>query len=150
VALGLLPFMIIAGVIQMAFTTGFSAKTDLAYKDSSNLITEAMNNIRTVTSFGYEDMVERKYTERLKVPLSIGVQKGHISGILFGTSQLIMYVAFGLLFYIGAIFRRDNGLDIADVFTAIYAIMFAGMTAGNNSHFMPDVANGKNAAANIF
>lgn len=38
VALGLLPLMIIAGVIQMAFNTGFSDKTDAAYKDSSNLI----------------------------------------------------------------------------------------------------------------
>jgi hypothetical protein len=37
----------------MNFTTGFSAKTDIAYKDSSNLITESMVNIRTVTSFGY-------------------------------------------------------------------------------------------------
>lgn len=38
VALGLLPFMILCGVIQMAFSTGFSDKTDAAYKDSSNLI----------------------------------------------------------------------------------------------------------------
>lgn len=53
VAIGLLPFMIISGVIQMQFQTGFSDKTDAAYKDSSNLIMEAMINIRTVTSFGY-------------------------------------------------------------------------------------------------
>jgi ATP-binding cassette subfamily B (MDR/TAP) protein 1 len=39
VATGLIPLMIAAGAIQMAFTTGFSAKTDAAYKDSSNLIT---------------------------------------------------------------------------------------------------------------
>jgi hypothetical protein len=45
--------MIAAGAIQMAFTTGFSEKTDSAYKDSSNLIMEAMLNIRTVSSFGY-------------------------------------------------------------------------------------------------
>ena len=38
-ALGLIPLMIIAGAIQMAFMTGFSDKTDLVYKDSSNLIT---------------------------------------------------------------------------------------------------------------
>uniref|UniRef100_A0A1J3HUV6 ABC transporter B family member 4 n=1 Tax=Noccaea caerulescens TaxID=107243 RepID=A0A1J3HUV6_NOCCA len=62
VALGLIPFMIIAGAIQMAFTTGFSAKTDVAYKDSSNLITESMINIRTVTSFGYENMILDKYS----------------------------------------------------------------------------------------
>ena len=39
VALGLIPFMIAAGAIHMAFATGFSAKTDAGYKDSSNLIT---------------------------------------------------------------------------------------------------------------
>ena len=32
VALGLLPLMIIAGVVQMAFTEGFSDKTDKVYK----------------------------------------------------------------------------------------------------------------------
>jgi ABC-type multidrug transport system fused ATPase/permease subunit len=43
-----------------------------------------------------------------------------------------------------------NGLQIADVFTAIYAIMFSGMTAGNNAHFMPDIAEGKKSAASLF
>ena len=32
VALGLIPFMIIAGAIQMKFTTGFGDKSDAAYK----------------------------------------------------------------------------------------------------------------------
>lgn len=38
VALGLLPLMILAGVVQMSLNTGFSDKTDAAYKDSSSLI----------------------------------------------------------------------------------------------------------------
>lgn len=53
VALGLLPLMILSGIAQMAFNTGFSDETDAAYKDSSNLIMEAMIHIRTVSSFGY-------------------------------------------------------------------------------------------------
>lgn len=36
------------------------------------------------------------------------------------------------------------------MFIAIYAIVFAGMTAGNNAHFMPDAAACKNSAANLF
>ena len=36
------------------------------------------------------------------------------------------------------------------MFTAIYALMFAAMGAGNNAHFMPDAAAAKNAAANLF
>ena len=53
VALALLPLMILAGAAQMAMTTGFSDKTDEVYKESSNIIMEAMINIRTVHSFGY-------------------------------------------------------------------------------------------------
>lgn len=52
VAFALLPLMILSGAVQMSFTEGFSDKTDKAYKESSNLITESMLNIRTVTSFG--------------------------------------------------------------------------------------------------
>lgn len=36
------------------------------------------------------------------------------------------------------------------MFTALYAILFAGMTAGNNAHFLPDEAAAKNSAANLF
>ena len=38
----------------------------------------------------------------------------------------------------------------ATLLVAIFAILFSGMTAGNNGHFMPDVAASKAAAANIF
>jgi hypothetical protein len=62
-----------------------------------------------------------------------------------------MFIIFGLLFYLGALFVRDNqGVTVTDMFTAVYAIMFAGMTAGNNAHFMPDTAACKNSAANLF
>lgn len=62
-----------------------------------------------------------------------------------------MFIIFGVLFYLGAIFVRDNeDVTIDDMFTAVYAILFAGMTAGNNAHFMPDAAAAKNSAANLF
>ena len=61
-----------------------------------------------------------------------------------------MFIIFALIFYIGTIFIRDYGVSINDVFTAIYAITFSAMTAGNNAHFLPDVAGGKNSAASLF
>ena len=69
---------------------------------------------------------------------------------MFGLSQIIMFVVFGLIFYLGVVFLNKNGLKIEDIFTAIYAIVFSGMTAGNNAHFMPDMAAGKKAAASLF
>jgi ATP-binding cassette subfamily B (MDR/TAP) protein 1 len=62
-----------------------------------------------------------------------------------------MYIIFAIIFYIGTIFIRDYPeLTIEDVFTAIYAITFSAMTVGNNVHFLPDIASGKNAAASLF
>ena len=62
-----------------------------------------------------------------------------------------MFIVFSLIFYLGSIFVRDNAdVTVNDVFTAIYAIIFAAMTAGNNAHFMGDAAAAGNAAANLF
>lgn len=48
VSLGLSPLVFIGGLLQVKFMQGFSDKNDSAYKDSSNLIMEAVCNIRTV------------------------------------------------------------------------------------------------------
>jgi ATP-binding cassette, subfamily B (MDR/TAP), member 1 len=150
VAVGLLPVIIFSGIIQMSFTQGFGDKTDKAYKESSNLIAEAINHIRTVTSFGSEEIVYRKYSAQLVEPMNFGIKKGFVSGLMYGLTQIVMFFIFGLIFYLGIVFMVHNNLEIADVFTAIYAILFSGMTAGNNAHFLPDVAAAKAAAASIF
>lgn len=149
-SMGMLPLMIIVGMISQNRKSGFSDKTDEIYKESSNLIVECMSNIRTVESFGYEDIVLRKYDQKLEEPMKIGIKKGNVSGLLFAVSQLIMFFVFGLIFFLGTVFKRDNNLGIDNVFTAIYAIFFSAMTVGNNSHFMPDIEEGKLAAARLF
>jgi ATP-binding cassette subfamily B (MDR/TAP) protein 1 len=88
--------------------------------------------------------------ERLKKPESIIVKKGNIAGLSLGYSQLMMFVIYAIVFYIGAIFHRDQGLPIKNMFTAIFAIMFASFGAGNNNQFMVDVGQAHNAAKNIF
>lgn len=112
---------------------------------------ESMVNIRTVESFGYEGIIAKKYDDRMEEPFSLAVQKGNISGLLYGLSQFIMFIIFGVIFFLGAVFVRDNDdAELLDMFTAVYAILFAGMTSGNNSHFAPDVAACKSSAANLF
>jgi ATP-binding cassette subfamily B (MDR/TAP) protein 1 len=100
--------MILAGAIQMKQSLGFSGETDTVYKDSSSLITEAMVNIRTVTSFGYENVVLSKYSKMLEIPFQLGVKKGNISGVLYGITQMVMFIIFALIFFLGTVFIRDN------------------------------------------
>jgi ATP-binding cassette subfamily B (MDR/TAP) protein 1 len=44
-----------------------------------------------------------------------------------------MFAVYAILFYVGAIFHRDEGVDVVDMFTAIFAIMYAAFGAGNNN-----------------
>jgi ATP-binding cassette subfamily B (MDR/TAP) protein 1 len=88
--------------------------------------------------------------ERLKKPESLVFLKGNLAGLSLGFSQMMMFAIYAIVFYIGAIFHRDTGLGIKDMFTAIFAIMFASFGAGNNNQFMVDIGSAQNAAKNIF
>lgn len=55
-----------------------------------------------------------------------------------------------LVFYCGALLVKYNGLDINDMFRAIFGITFATMGGARDSHFVGDVDKGTVAAKNIF
>jgi hypothetical protein len=50
-----------------------------------------------------------------------------------------MFVVFALIFYLGAIFIKYKNVELLDMFTAVYLIIFAGVAAGNNASQMPDL-----------
>jgi ATP-binding cassette subfamily B (MDR/TAP) protein 1 len=79
------------------------------------------------------------------------VKKGVIIGILYGLCQFLVFVSFAILFWIGSIILRDHGnVLVEDAFIAIFAIVWAGWTAGNNFFFLPDIGAGKRGAARLF
>jgi len=62
----------------------------------------------------------------------------------------VIFGLFSVVFYAGAIFYRDDGLPPLDMFTSIFAIMYAAMGAGNGNMFMGDVGKAKHSAVNLF
>ncbi|EDK31467.1 multidrug resistance protein-like transporter family ABC domain protein (macronuclear) [Tetrahymena thermophila SB210] len=150
IALAVSPIMIIAGQLQAKFVQGFSESTDDAYKDSGMLIMESVTNIRTVASFANEKKVSQFYDEKLVKPYEIVVKKGNYSGVAFGFSQLAMFGVYAIIFICGAIFVRDNGVTIKEMFVSIFTILFAAFGAGNANQFMSDVGAAKNACKGLF
>lgn len=61
-----------------------------------------------------------------------------------------MFVVIALIFYLGSLFVRDAGVTPNEMFVAVFAIFFAGMTVGNNSQILPDIAECKVSAASLF
>lgn len=86
----------------------------------------------------------------MEEPYNLAVKNGFVSGFFYGVAQLIMFVVIALIFYIGSLFVQNDGVSIENMFTAIFAIFFSAMTVGNNSHILPDMAECKVSAANLF
>lgn len=57
---------------------------------------------------------------------------------------------YAVVFYCGAIFINEYGLSISDLFTALFAIMFAAFTSGNANQYVPDYGKMINSAKNMF
>lgn len=75
---------------------------------------------------------------------------GIVAGIAFGFSQFSQFIVYAVIFYCGAIFINDYGLSITDLFTALFAIMFAAFATGNANQYLPDYGKMINSAKNMF
>lgn len=80
------------------------------------LIGDAINNLKTVQSFGYEELIVEKYKATLK-PIYDATIKKHIkAGISFGFSQFIVYLIFAGLFYFGGMIIEDSQEGFIDYY----------------------------------
>jgi hypothetical protein len=48
----MIPFVVLAGIIEINFIAGFSGKDDSVYKESAGIVAESTINIRTISSLG--------------------------------------------------------------------------------------------------
>lgn len=62
-------------------------------------------------------------------------------------SQFVLYA---VVFYCGALFVRDDGLTLVEMFDALFCIMFAAFAVGQSAMYIPDVGVCYVAAKSIF
>lgn len=92
----------------------------------------------------------QKYDDLLAEPMRIAVKKGNAVGISFGIAQALISCIFALIFYIGALLIRDYNIEVLNIYTSIYAIMFTAVQAGGQLGFIPNIIEMKMFCANVF
>ena len=69
---------------------------------------------------------------------------------MLGIGQSLISCLLALIFYIGSLLISQGQGDVLDIFTAIFAVMFAGVQTGGNMFFLEKLAAGRLAACNYF
>ena len=69
---------------------------------------------------------------------------------MYGVSYFLQYLCFALMFFLSAIYDTKYDVDISDSLASMFLIIFAAISAGNQTSFMQDISNAKMAAKNLF
>jgi hypothetical protein len=106
------------------------------YENASQVATDAVGSIRTVASFCAEKRVVATYNEKCGALRKQGIRSGIVGGLGFGFSFLIMYLAYGLCFYVGAQFIRQGKTTFPDVFKVRYLLILSTIQCTDINNFI--------------
>jgi len=150
VVLACVPAVAVAGALQLKLLTGFNAKAKVAYEESGQIATEAIMNMRTVTSLGIQDQFIDFYRISLQPPDRGARRSAIVSGLGFGFAEASQFLIWALAFWYGSNLAADGECDFAGMMKAISAVLFSAIMLGQMSSLMPDFGKAKAAAASIY
>jgi len=123
------------------------------------LIGDAINNFKTVQSFGNEELIVKQLRDLVMPVVQKSKKEALKSSLAFGFSQFIIYLIFAALFYFGGLII-ENSCDAdgfsnctikpENVFIALFAIFFGASHVGTALSMGPDIAKANIAATKIF
>ncbi|KAL5705493.1 ABC-type xenobiotic transporter [Ranunculus cassubicifolius] len=150
IVLGVAPVIVINGIIQTKFMTGFSADAKTMYEEASQVASDAVGSIRTIASFCAEEKVMQLYEMKCKGPLRTGIRQGLVSGIGYGVSFCLLFCVNATCFYAGGRLVEDGKTTFASVFKVLFALTMTAVGMSQSSTLAPDSSKAKTSTASIF
>ncbi|XP_062218601.1 ABC transporter B family member 4-like [Phragmites australis] len=145
-----IPLVGAQGYAQVKFMKGFSEGAKEMYEDASQVATDAVGSIRTVASFCAEKRVVTTYNEKCEALRKQGIRSGIVGGLGYGFSFLVLYLAYGLCFYVGAQFVRQGKTTFPDVFRVFFALVLAAVGVSQASALASDATKARDSVSSIF
>ncbi|CAG7815401.1 unnamed protein product [Allacma fusca] len=149
VALAFAPLILIATYYNGKIMEGQQIKEKSATEEASKLAFQAVSNIRTVASLCKERKFVNMYCDALVKPHKKAVTHSHLLGCVWGFAQGMLFVAYGVVLYYGAILIRDENLDYKKIFVIGEALVWSMLMLGNTLAFAPNYNKAKVAGGRI-
>jgi ATP-binding cassette, subfamily B (MDR/TAP), member 1 len=150
VVLSLIPFVAAGGYFQVKMMSGFDAGSKLEFATAGSVASEAVDNIRSVTSLGIQDVFMERYSAALVIPLKNGSKAANVTGIAFGVGEAFTFVMWAAAFWAGAKFIAQGHCTFLDLMKAVAGLLFAGMSLGSVAALLPNLSEASVAATKIF
>ncbi|KAJ5320576.1 hypothetical protein PENANT_c033G08172 [Penicillium antarcticum] len=151
---GICTSTIVALVVIMGggstFIVKFSKLSLESYGAGGTVAEEVISSIRNATAFGTQDKLAKQYEVHLAHAERWGMRLQMALGVMVGGMFGIMFLNYGLGFWMGSRFLVQGKLDVGHVLTILMAILIGSFSLGNVSPNGQAFTNAVAAAAKIF
>lgn len=132
------------------FMAGWNKKSLASYAVGGSVAEEVLASIRNAVAFGTQDKLAKKYDVHLVEAQRWGFRSKSMLGCMIGALLCIIFLNYGLAFWMGSRFVVDGETTLAHVLTIILAVMIGAFSFGNVGPNIQHFAAGVAAAAKIF
>ncbi|KAI3510508.1 hypothetical protein L1887_17563 [Cichorium endivia] len=150
VILSLLPLISMQGFIQMKFYKDINANSKVMYEKASQVASDAVGNIRTVSSFSAEEKMIDMYQKKCEQPIKQAVKTGIVCGAGFGFSSFTFLSITSLCFYTGSVLQQHGRITFAEIFRVFFCLSTLSSGLSQAATLFSDMNKARESIASIF
>ena len=128
----------------------YSKKNLESYGIGGTVAEEVISSIRNATAFGTQEKLALQYDGHLHEAKKWGIRLQVILGCMIGTMMGVVFLSYGLGFWMGSRFLVSGEMDLSDVITILMAIIIGSFSLGNVAPHSQAFTSGIAAGAKIF
>ncbi|GAP87440.1 putative ABC multidrug transporter mdr1 [Rosellinia necatrix] len=132
------------------FIVKYTKQTIQAHAAGGTVAEEVLSSIRNAVAFGTEDRLAQKYDSHLKIGEFYGFRKSTSVAFLVGGIFVIIYLNYGLSFWVGSMYLVEGIIPLSSVLTIMLAIVIGAFNLGNIAPNLQAFGTALAAAAKIF
>ncbi|RNF25640.1 ATP-binding cassette, sub-family B (MDR/TAP), member 1 [Trypanosoma conorhini] len=148
VALACVPLVALGNLVQHQVALGLTQKNQGTASDT--VVTEALSNIRTVTSFNIKDDRVAIFRELVRQEVPRDTKRSIWIALIYGISQFMFFGAYALCFWYGGKLISAGEATFERVIIASMAVLLGASGAGEAGSFAAKAAKASEAANRVF
>ncbi|KAI8904546.1 ABC transporter type 1, transmembrane domain-containing protein [Powellomyces hirtus] len=114
IILALMPLLIACGAFTVRINAHMAQRTGDAFSQASSIAEQALAGIRTVYAFSLQKRFADLYEEKLNEVELADVSRASLSGLFAGAFNCLLFLIFGLAFYLGSHMVLDGKIYAGD------------------------------------
>lgn len=132
------------------FIVRFSKQNINSYAQGGTVADEVISSVRNAVAFGTQERLARQYNTHLVKAEYFGVRLKMTLAVMIAGMMLILYLNYGLAFWMGSHFLVDGVIPLSKVLIIMMSIMIGAFNLGNVAPNVQAFTTALGAAAKIY